>query len=231
MGGLGIGVYVTNSPAWVCYNIFEGVMMSNAVGVFSDLGIWAGAGACDYNNMRRWATNYVGFVPAHTHDISVEPFFVSIEDHRLQGTSGCIDIIPEWAAKCQSIDFNGVTRPLDGNNSGVKEYDIGAYEYASPVTDTDHDGLSDAAEVYVGTDAGGTESCFRLLSVQSSGVTNVLTWSSVEGKEYDVQYCTSLVESNWVTLAIGEVATAPSNTYTAVNETGTNSLCYRIVVP
>ncbi len=230
MGGLSIGVYVTNSPAWVNYNILVGLMMSNAVGVLSDVGIWSG-GACDYNNIWDWATNYVGFVPPHTHDISVLPHFVSFEDHRLLSMSVCIDTISEWAPRCQTIDFNGVSRPLDGNNSGVKEYDMGAYEFASAVADTDHDGLKDAAEVYVGTDAGGTESCFRLLSVQSSGVTNVLTWSSVEGKEYDVQQCTSLIATNWETLAMGEVGTAPSNTYTAINETGTNSVYYRIVVP
>jgi parallel beta-helix repeat protein len=83
-----------------------------------------------------------------TGTISADPLFLDPAngDYHLAAGSPCIDSGTTEAFIAN--DFEGDSRPFDGNGSGTAEYDMGADEYA---TDSDDDGLSDYLESLYGT--------------------------------------------------------------------------------
>jgi len=64
--------------------------------------------------------------------------------YRLLSASPCIDT---GANSLTADDADGVPRPLDGDNSGSKTCDIGAYEFIHPSADSDSDTIPDCWEV------------------------------------------------------------------------------------
>lgn len=69
-------------------------------------------------------------------------------DYRLQSNSPCIDL-GNNSYMPPGPDVMKIPRPLDGDADSVAIVDMGSYEYCSIYSDTDSDGLSDAAEVTV----------------------------------------------------------------------------------
>lgn len=63
------------------------------------------------------------------------------QTHALLGGSPAIDAAR--AAVCPAVDQRGVARPLDGNDDGASDCDIGAFEFF----DCDANGLDDRAEI------------------------------------------------------------------------------------
>jgi len=64
---------------------------------------------------------------------------------KLGSASPCIDAV--LTAPVVDYDRMGVARPLDGNNDGIANSDMGAYEYVNAFADTDGDGMLDNWEV------------------------------------------------------------------------------------
>jgi len=83
-------------------------------------------------------------------NISSDPRFVNLaaNNYRLNTNSSCIDAGTNVTSMLtnQSLanhDFDGVPRPLDGNDDGLARPDIGAYEHLMVTADSNGDGIPD----------------------------------------------------------------------------------------
>lgn len=68
---------------------------------------------------------------------------------------------------------------------------------ANPNADSDRDGLTDAQESLAGTDPNNPQSNLRLLSLRPSASGVEVSWSSVSGKRYVLEYSPSLATGSW----------------------------------
>ena len=80
-------------------------------------------------------------------NITNDPQFANaaLEDYHLAAGSPCIDAGTNIAAVTN--DFDGIPRPLDGDNDGMPGWDIGAYEFVHSSVDTDNDTMPDRWEI------------------------------------------------------------------------------------
>jgi uncharacterized repeat protein (TIGR01451 family) len=103
LNGIGIRNYPYDTPAYP---------------ILSHNDVW-GNSVADYSDLS-----------PGTNDISADPLFVNQSggDYHLQGSSPCIDT--GTSSDAPPTDFEGGSRPLDGNGDGSAQYDIGADEYA-----------------------------------------------------------------------------------------------------
>jgi len=81
------------------------------------------------------------------------------------------------------------------------------------VVDTDKDGAEDGKEYFAGTDPRDTNSVFRIIESTPSAAGFVLRWSSVPGRQYQVEISSDLSDGSWSNMTT-IVATAPETTYT-----------------
>jgi hypothetical protein len=114
------------------------IVASHTVGITS-----TGAVVEDYNLFSGNSTNRVGTFTVGAHDVYSAPAFVdpAAGNYRLRATSAAID---RGTNAGVTYDFDGEMRPM---GSG---YDIGLDE--ATIVDSDHDGLTDAEEIILGTD-------------------------------------------------------------------------------
>lgn len=186
-GGLWFCNYAPSNYLYVANN----VIVSNSSGIFRYGGEATLLNNCVFGNNLNYAYgyDYGGGVTAGAGDIHVAPQFVNAGagDLHLLSTSPCVDA--GTPSNAPPDDLDGVTRPLDGNNDGAAACDMGAYEFAHPVADTDHDGMSDQAEVIAGTIPTDAASVLKLRSrCLEDGNCIGLGWASVTGRTYCVQF-------------------------------------------
>ena len=85
-------------------------------------------------------------------NISGDPQFANVpnNDFHLRSTSPAIDVA--LAAAAPTVDFAGLTRPVDGNGDGTAEPDLGVYEFLG----VNHPPVADAKALDVAEDTSGT---------------------------------------------------------------------------
>jgi hypothetical protein len=174
-------------------------------------------------------------------------------NYRLAAGSAGLDAGAPAAAT--SADLDGVPRPLDGNADGTNAADMGAYEFASALADSDHDGLADAAELAArthpldpdtdgdamedgaetaaGTDPLDSRQYLGLLAPSNTVIqgtpASVVRWQSVAGKRYALERSTNLSHGAFGhTVQSNLSATAPLNTVTDTTATVTTPRYYRV---
>jgi hypothetical protein len=194
-GGIALNLAGTNT-----------LTLANNIIVSNTGGIWLRGGpppAVFRNNCVANPINYSsisGTFGPGLNDIHADPKFTNpAGDFHLLANSPCIDAGTAMSAPL--ADKDGTPRPLDGKNSGVAAFDIGAYEYVNPNADTDHDGMPDWAELVAGTDPTNPKSVLKLQpSSPGAGGPLVLSWASVTGRVYSVQFKSALTNGPWQTL-------------------------------
>ena len=99
-----------------------------------------------------------------------------------------------------------------------------------PNADADGDGMSNGAEDMAGTNPLDATSYFRVVSTVSNATTGnaQITWSSVVGKTYQVEFSPTLSPPAYV--AVGDQVTATSTTTTYSFQKSTSQGFYRVRV-
>jgi hypothetical protein len=128
-------------------------------------------------------------------NITNAPVFRDLANHdfRLQASSPCID-----TATNRNVvwDMSETPRPLDGNDDGVPQPDMGVYEFVSDKADTDGDGFADAQEVIASTGLLDIHDFFHIEDAPRKGPFT-LVWTGVPGRLYTVFATTNLMSGLW----------------------------------
>lgn len=188
--------------------IRSNLLILNNIVASNSSGIWRHPGSFYYPELRRNcvnnsnAVNYINLT-ASVNDLITDPQLVDriTGDFHLLASSPCIDA-GGLGGVAASYDFDGIGRPLDGDNDGLAVVDIGAFEFIAPGTDTDGDGAPDAQEVIAGTNPADALSVLRLDSYIDTGTDHiVLTWPSVVDRVYDLSFIPTFDSAvNWQVL-------------------------------
>jgi hypothetical protein len=110
-----------------------------------------------------------------------------------------------------------LTRASGGTTDGIPDSWWSTYFPSQAdwvaANDPDKDGFNNAQEYSLGTDPTDRTSAFRITSVNNSGGTSAVEWSSVSGKKYRLQAKANLFD-NWADVGTEVAATGASSSAT-----------------
>lgn len=158
------------------------------------------------------------------------PGFVNeaTNDYHLTINSPCVDA--HTNAMMFVPDYDGIQRPLDGDNNGSTVVDIGAFEFVHPSADSDGDGFADWKECVAKTDPTDALSFLRCVGISIDNYGHpIIQWNSESNVTYIVQRAISLF-TNFVPCASNVASTPPVNTYTDISTFVETVLFYRTAV-
>ncbi|MBN2181203.1 MAG: right-handed parallel beta-helix repeat-containing protein [Sedimentisphaerales bacterium] len=95
-----------------------------------------------------------------------------IKDYRFLEGGLCVDVGTNDVP--MSEDIEGTPRKLDGDGDGIVTCDIGAYEFVSPVADSDADGMPDWWELLYGLDPNDATDAEG--DLDGDGISNLSEW-------------------------------------------------------
>lgn len=156
-----------NPPPPAKLTIANNIIAFNSSGIYQLLTTPMLTPALISNDVYNTGENYINLSPGAT-DISDDPLFADPNgpdndpettddnDYRLTADSPCVDSGDDTLPEIPDADFEGDTRPLDGDYDGNPAVDIGADEFDGCAGDMDGDGDVDGADLAVFA-AGGTE--------------------------------------------------------------------------
>lgn len=115
---------------------------------------------------------------------------------------------PAWY---DGSDYDGISRPLDGNHDGTNRWDIGAFEYIHPDSDSDDDGMLDQVEAWCGSDATNRWRHLRLEAGQVDEAGRLIRWQSEPGKTYRLERGSDPLSGFTAIVGAAIPATPPTN--------------------